>query len=154
MRMQLAPVAASLLAIALAVVGFQDLQHAREQQLDEDAIRLVTTSEIVPLRLVPVTNAVPAQAHAVYRGRPGVGLAVLTTEDLPQLPSGQMYQAWVRHGDRWTSLGIAHPDATGNTFLIARGEELSQPPDAAEITIESSGGSSSPSSNVVLSWTP
>jgi RNA polymerase sigma factor (sigma-70 family) len=153
MRLQLAPLAASLLAIALAVVGIQDLQRARQQQLDEDAIRLVTTSEIVPLRLVPVSNAVPAQAHAVYRGRPGVGLAVLTTEDLPQLPSGQVYQAWVRHGDQWTSLGVAHPDATGNTFLIARGDELAQPPEAAQITIESGNGSSAPSDNVVLSWT-
>ena len=154
MRVQLAPVAASLLAIALAIVGIQDLQHAREQQLDEDAIRLVTTSEIAPLRLTPVSDAVPAQAHAVYRGRAGVNLAVLTTEALPQLPSGQVYEAWVRHGDTWTSLGVAYPDATGNTFLIAKNDALVQPPEAAQITIESGTANSNPSSNVVLAWTP
>lgn len=160
LRGQLAPLAASLLAVALAIVGIRDLQQERTLQLDDEAIRLVTTSEIAPLRLLPVPSAasvlptLPAQAHAAYRGRAGVGLAVLTTESLPRLSDGSVYQAWVRHGERWTSLGILQPDATGNTYVIARSEELAQPPEAAEVTIEPANGSASPSDAVVLAWSP
>src|SRR5262252_8983288 len=106
LRANLAPMAASLLGVGLAIVGFRYVQSQAAYDRDERALTLVTTSELVPLRLTPASAQVPAAAHANYRGRAGTALAVLTTESLPPPPSGGAYQAWVRHGGTWTSLGV------------------------------------------------
>jgi RNA polymerase sigma-70 factor (ECF subfamily) len=154
LRVQLAPLAASLLALALVVLGVRDLRQQQTLQRDERAIDVAASSEAVPLRLVAVSPSVPAQAHAAYRGRPGASTAILTAEDLPALPSGQVYQAWVRHGAQWTSLGTFVPDATGAARLIADDGALAQPPEAAEVTVEPSSGSPAPTGPVILAWSP
>jgi RNA polymerase sigma-70 factor (ECF subfamily) len=153
LRLRLAPVAASLLGLGLAVVGgARYLQSQQAYERDERALRLVTTSELIPLRLLPASADVPAGAHANYRGRAGNNLAVLTTEALPGLPAGRTYQAWVRHADRWTSLGTFEPNADGTAFVITENAELATPPEAVEITVEAAGGSQAPSGPVVLAW--
>src|SRR5438128_12436033 len=77
LKMQLAPIAASLLGLVLALVGFRYVQSQMAYERDERALSLVTTSELVPLRLTPATADVPAGAHANYRGRTGNNVAVL-----------------------------------------------------------------------------
>ena len=148
LRTHLAPMAASLLGVALLVLGYRFVQTQIALEREERALILVTTSDLVPLRLTPVSSSVPAGAHANYRGRPGVDLAVLTTE---QLPPGN-YQAWVRHGDRWISLGTFVPDVHGAAQVIAENPELNTPPDAIEITLEPSGGSQAPTGPIVVAW--
>src|SRR5579864_2846726 len=89
LRTHLAPMAASLLGLALALVGAKFVQTQITLDRDQRAIALVTTSELVPLRLTPAPSApsfVPAGAHANYRSRPGVDIAVLSTELLPAAP--------------------------------------------------------------------
>jgi RNA polymerase sigma-70 factor, ECF subfamily len=152
LRLYLAPLAASLLGLGLAVVGARYVQGLQAYERDERALSLVTTSELIPLRLVPTTVDVPAGAHANYRGRTGNDLAVLTTEALPGLPPGRTYQAWVRHGDHWTSLGTFEPNADGTARVIAENAELTTPPEAVEITVEAAGGSQTPDGPVVLAW--
>jgi RNA polymerase sigma factor (sigma-70 family) len=153
MRSYLAPMAASLLGLALAVIGFKYVQTQITLERDQRAIALVTTSELVPLRLTPAPGAnAPAGAHANYRGRQGVDVAVLSTELLPSAPSGQTYQAWVRHGDVWTSLGTLMPGSDGTVQLVAQDQALTQTPDAVEVTLEPSGGSAAPSGAPVLVW--
>src|SRR5215467_11917674 len=112
LRSHLAPMAASLLAVAFAVVGVRLVQTQVALERDQRAIAMVTTSEVVPLRLTPApgSSGVPAGAHANYRSRDGVDVGVLSTELLPPAPSGQTYQAWVRHGTTWTSLGTFVPN--------------------------------------------
>lgn len=151
LRFRLAPLAASLLGVSLAVLGvrYVQLQHAYER--DERAIPILTISELSPLRLTPASSDVPAGAHANYRGRPGTGLVVLTTEALPQLSGGRVYQAWVRHADRWTSLGTLAPDFDGVARLIAEDPALATPPEAVEITVESAN-SRAPAGQVILTW--
>ncbi len=105
LRMQLAPIAASLLGLGLALVGFRYVQSQMAYERDERALDQVPTSDVVPLRLTPAAADVPAGAHANYRGRAGGNLAVLSVEALPSPPPGRTYQAWVRHGTGWTSLG-------------------------------------------------
>jgi RNA polymerase sigma-70 factor (ECF subfamily) len=141
LRLQLAPIAASLLGLGLAIVGFQYLQTRVTLDREERAIALVTTSELVPLRLVPTSSSVPVGAHANYRGREGNAVAVLSVEALP----AGTYQAWVRHADRRTSMGTFSVDKDGNARLIAENTELSTPPDAVEITLE-------PAGTPVLAW--
>ena len=152
LRTHLAPMAASLLGLALAVVGFRYVQDQIALDRDARAVRLLSTSELVPLRLTPATSSVPAGAHANYRWRPGNDLAVLSTELLPPAPARNTYEAWVRHGDQWTSLGTFAPDADGVAQLIAESPVLATPPDAVEITLEPSSGSQSPTGAPVLMW--
>ena len=152
LRSHLAPMAASLLGIALVILGYRLVQSQIALDREQRALILVTTSDLVPLRLTPVTASVPAGAHANYRGRPGVDLAVMTTELLPAPSDGSVYQAWVRHGDRWTSLGTFAPDANGAAQLIAEDPALTQPPEVVEITLEPSGGSQVPTGPVVVAW--
>jgi RNA polymerase sigma-70 factor, ECF subfamily len=153
LRTHLAPMAASLLTLALAILGFRLFQTQLALEREERAVILVTTSELVPNRLTPAPAApVPAGAHANYRGRPGVDLAVLTTELLPTPDAGQTYQAWVRHGEKWTSLGTLTPSSDGSAEVIAQDEALTTPPDAVEITLEPSAGSRAPTGKLVLTW--
>lgn len=154
LRTHLAPIAASLLSVTLAIVGAKFVQTQITLERDQRAIALVTTSELAPLRLTPVPSAanVPAGAHANYRSRPGVDVAVLSTEFLPVAPSGETYQAWVRHGDTWTSLGTVSPSSDGTVQLVAQNPVLAQPPESVEITLEHGGGSQAPSGDVVLAW--
>jgi RNA polymerase sigma-70 factor (ECF subfamily) len=154
MRLRLAPIAASLLALGLAVGGVRYWDTQQALQRDERALSLVTTSELVPLRLTPASSAVPAAAHANYRSRAGTGLAVLTTEALPPAPSGRTYVAWLGQGERWLSLGALQPGADGSTRLIVERPELATPPQAVEITLEATPSSTMPSNEVVLHWPP
>ena len=78
------------------------------------------------LRLGPVPGT-PEATHARYRGRPGVGIAVVTFSEFPPAPAGQIYQAWARHGATWTSLGTVLP-ATGGARLIAESPVLATMP--------------------------
>jgi RNA polymerase sigma-70 factor (ECF subfamily) len=154
LRSHLAPMAASLLGLGLAVVGFRLVQTQITLDRDARAIAMVTTSDLVPLRLTPAASAVgvPAGAHANYRGRPGVDLGVLSTEVLPPAPAGQTYQAWARHGDTWTSLGTFAPNADGAAQVVAQDSALVNAPDAVEITLEPGSGSRVPGGQVVLVW--
>jgi len=142
LRTQLAPIAASLLAVALGVVGFREVQTQLQLDRDARAIALVTTSELTPLRLTPLSSAVPPNAHANYRGRDGVDVAVLSTEFLP---SGETYEAWVRHGSMWTSLGTFTVDANGQAQVVAENAALSTPPDEVQVRVHASG-------EIVLAW--
>jgi RNA polymerase sigma-70 factor (ECF subfamily) len=155
LRTHLAPMAASLLGLALAVVGTKFVQTQITLDRDRRAIAVVTTSELVPLRLTPAPSAasnVPAAAHANYRSRAGVDVAVLSTEFLPSAPSGETYQAWVRHGETWTSLGTFTPNPDGTAQLVSQDPALAQAPEAVEITVERGGGNQTPSGQVVLVW--
>ena len=154
LRMVLAPVAASLFGLGFAVVGVRYMQTQTTLDRDERALALVTMSELAPLRLGAATSGLPAGAHASYRGRAGSNLAVLTAEALPIPSDGKTYQAWVLHGDQWTSLGTFMPDADGTARVIAENSVLASSPNAVEVTVESAAGSQTPSDTVVLCWLP
>jgi len=153
LRMQLAPVAASLFGLALAVLGFGFVQSQVALDRDERALTLVTTSDLAPLRLTPASTDLPAGAHANYRGRVDNRLAVLTVEALPSPPPGRAYQAWVRHATTWTSLGTFSPQPDGSARVIAEEAALAAAPEAVEITLEPASGSPQPAGQVVLAWT-
>jgi hypothetical protein len=145
--------AASLLALGIGVIGFRLVQQQATLDRQSRAIALVTTSELTPLRLTPATaTSAPAEAHANYRGRDGVNVAVLSTEFLPTAPAGQTYQAWARHADAWTSLGTFSVNPDGTAQVVAENDALALAPDSVEITLEPSGGSQTPSGAAVLVW--
>ncbi|HEV2439973.1 MAG TPA: sigma-70 family RNA polymerase sigma factor [bacterium] len=153
LRVGLAPaVAVLLVAVGLgAVVGIRNEQAARA--LDGRALALLTSSETVAIRL-NAAPGIPPETHAVYRGHTGATIAVLTLEKFRPAPAGQIYQAWVRHGETWTSLGTVRPDTRGIARLIVEGPAVDRLPDAIEITREPARGSPSPHGPVIVSGQP
>jgi hypothetical protein len=85
-----------LLAAGLVVTALVSALNYREQtRRYHDALRLVTTSDLVPRRLVPPTGPRTEQnPHGYYRGRAGIPLAVLSLSHFAPPPAGQAYQAW------------------------------------------------------------
>jgi len=152
LRGKLAPQLAALALVG--ILAFLGLSYHAEQvawQRDERALELVTNSETVNLRVAPVPG-VPLETHARYRGRTGADIAIVTFSHFSLAPTGQTYQAWVRHQGIWTSLGTAQPDANGNARLIAEGPALAVLPEAIQVTQEPFDGSMVPSGPVVVAW--
>lgn len=151
LRAGLAPALGALVIVAGAVIGGVGLHHElADRARDDRALALLTSSETVAIRL-NAEPGVPPEAHAVYRGQTGMTVAVLTLEHFPAAPAGETYQAWIRHGRTWTSLGTIRPDAHGDARLIAEGIIVTPLPDAVEITREPAGGSVRPQGPVVVS---
>jgi RNA polymerase sigma-70 factor (ECF subfamily) len=118
---------------------------------DERALSLVTTSDLVPVRLEPVVD-LPAGAHGHYRARPGVQTAVLTVSGLPPAPAGSSYRGWLSEAGQWFPLGTLNLDEAGASRLISEGLQLSTQPDVVEVTLESDEIASAPAGQRVLVW--
>jgi RNA polymerase sigma-70 factor (ECF subfamily) len=152
LRFLLAPLGVAAVAIAV-LVGFGarwSVQRILADRTDR-ALALVTASDITTVH-VPAAPGAPSATHAAYRGRPGTPLAVIALHYFPQAPAGRTYQAWVRTGARWTSMGTAAVGADGYYVLVGEGEAYRQIPDAIEVTVEPLGGSREPSSPPVIFW--
>ena len=125
-------------AVALAFLeglSHEQVAQALDVPLGTAKTRIRSGLTSLRLRLAPMAASLP-----------GVGLAI------PGLPADRSYQAWVRHADRWTSLGTFTPDADGGARLVAEDAALAAPPDVVEITVEPSADSQSPTAPVVLLW--
>jgi RNA polymerase sigma factor (sigma-70 family) len=154
LRDTLAPRWAALAALCLlAALGVRYQSERATSARYDRALSMMTASDSVNLRLAPLPGT-PEKTHARYRGRPGVGMAVVTLSEFPAAPAGQTYQAWARHGAAWTSLGTVAPDAGGSARLIAEDPALAALPDGLEVTLEPGNGSTSPSDRVIVAWTP
>jgi RNA polymerase sigma-70 factor (ECF subfamily) len=154
LRVVLAPQWATLAALGL-LIAFG--VRYREEQIVlaryDRALSIVTASDGVNLRLAPVSET-SGDTHARYRGRPGVGVAVLTFSNFPPAPAGQTYQAWARYGSTWTSLGTVVPDAGGSARLIAESPALRTVPEALEVTLEPRAASAPPHGPTIVAWAP
>ena len=154
LREQLVPLLAVITLASLASIA--GLLHHRGRiegalSLDERALDLVTSSDVVPLRLEAMPG-VPPEMHANYRARSGTEIAVLSLSNLPPLASGRVYQAWLRHEGAWISLGTAVPTAERKARIVAHGPALAAPPEALEVTLEPAGGGAAPSGSPLIAW--
>jgi RNA polymerase sigma factor (sigma-70 family) len=153
LRVRLAP----LFVTGLFVVGLITASLFRDQMLrwnlvrDEAALRLVTSSDVAPRRLV-ATPGTSAATHGNYRGRPGTAMAVTTFSQFPAVPAERVYCAWGLFGDRWYLLGTVHPDAQGRDIMISEGPHLSSPPTALKVTIEATDKPTAPIGTPVIAW--
>lgn len=146
-----------LTAVVLVLVGGGvALKMLRDRQalldLNTHALRVVTSSDMVAVRLVAAPGVDPA-SHGEYRSRPGDDLAVLTASHLAPAPAGRAYQAWARYGNAWVSLGVFRLDGTGHGLLLVDQHGRGMPA-ALEVTVEPAGGSAAPTGPVVVSWAP
>src|SRR5262249_61326564 len=107
---------------------------------EDRALWLVTSSDVVPLRMVPATGIDP-KTHGTFRGRAGEPLAVLTFSNFAPAPHGQEYRAWARTKDHWLNLGNVELNEAGNGRLIAEHPALADPPQELRVTLEPVAGS-------------
>lgn len=153
LRAHLAPLLAAGLLMAGLITGVMirdEVQRARLRK-DEAALRLVTSSDVVPRRLVAAPGT-PPETHGNYRGRPGVPLSVFTISHLSPAPAGQLYRAWAQIDGRWYLLGNVEPNANGSDLVISEAAHLATPPAALKVTLEPRGASEAPSGATVILW--
>ena len=152
LRGKLAPLVAALAFLAvLTGVAFEFQSRRRAFETDERAVAMLTSSDAQALRLTAAAGTRP-ETHGVYRFRPGATTAVITFSNFAPAPAGHAYQAWALLGGRWTSLGLARPDAAGKARRIAEGAAFAQRPEELKVTVEPEGGSSSPTGRIVIAW--
>ncbi len=152
LRFLLAPLgAAAVLVAVLAGLGVRLHQQAVTADRGSRALAFVTASDITTVHLGPAPGA-PRETHGNYRGRPGTPLAVMALHNLPPLPAGKTYQAFILVRGTWTGVGTARPDASGNALLIGEGPAFTALPDAVRVTVEPAGGSHSPTGTAVIEW--
>jgi RNA polymerase sigma-70 factor (ECF subfamily) len=145
---RLTPLVAALLVALAIVLGWS--RERGEQALERRALRLVTASDVVPIHLEPVAGT-PPDAHGTYRAKAGADVAVLTASNLPPPASGERYEAWVRHGEHWSSLGFIEADASGRSVVVGESPALASPADEVRVTRESRTAST-PQGPAVLAW--
>jgi anti-sigma-K factor RskA len=80
--------------------------------------------------------------------RLGDDRAVLVADDLPSSPEGETYQAWILRGDVPEPAGLFEPNDTGAAAAPLEGSI--EGADAVAVTVEPSGGSSSPTSDPLM----
>lgn len=151
LRGSLAPLLVLVLVAALAVSAFQHRAREETMRREANALRLVTMSDVVPLRLV-AGMGVPTEAHGQYRGRTGAYVAVLTVSYLPPPPEGRVYRAWGRYAGQWVPFGTVRPGDEGRALLVIEHPALVSPPDAVRVTTETDEGGDAPTGPPVIAW--
>jgi anti-sigma-K factor RskA len=76
------------------------------------------------------------------------GRAVLVAENLPSAPEDQVYEAWLMRGEDAEPAGLFEPREEGTTAMPLEGSL--EGVDAVAVTLEPSGGSSSPTSDPLI----
>jgi RNA polymerase sigma-70 factor, ECF subfamily len=132
---RLAPLLAATVLGAALVIAWRrsDERLVRE----EHALAMVTSSDVVPLRLAVAEGATAAaDAHGLFRARPGGELAVMTTSHLPPITGDERYVAWVLHGSSWHPLGVVDVGKDGRSLTIFEDPTIASAPDEVRITRE------------------
>ena len=78
----------------------------------------------------------------------GGSRAVLVAEHLPTVPEDQVYEAWLMRGENAEPAGLFEPREEGTTAMPIEGSL--EGADAVAVTVEPSGGSSSPTHDPLI----
>ncbi len=78
----------------------------------------------------------------------GDGQAVLVAENLPAVPEGQIYEAWLMRGEDAEPAGLFEPREEGTTAMPIEGSL--EGADAVAVTLEPTGGSFSPTNEPLI----
>ncbi len=148
-----AAVAAALIVMLLA--GNLALQlhpvHTNQPSITQ-ATRTTsaTASPLIWYDLASVDTAV-GSGRGVLCAQQNGNLAWLIVQDLPQLPAGKTYQAWLTSGDQRLSAGTFTVDPLGRGFLTIRLTHPIESYSLLGVTDEPSGGSPVPTGARLLS---
>jgi RNA polymerase sigma-70 factor (ECF subfamily) len=143
-----------LLATGLLLIGLLAVLHFRHRsELYHEAVRLVTSSDVVPRRMAATSNPpLESETHGNYRGRPGVPLAVLRLSHFAPPPAGHSFHVWGEFDGRWIHLGIIHPGDDGSDLLVVEGGHLTTTPTALKVTLEQTTSPRAPNGPSVIGW--
>jgi RNA polymerase sigma-70 factor (ECF subfamily) len=148
---RLAPVLLSVLSVLSAgLIWFAVQRHEERAVQTERALRMVTASDVVPLRLRSAPG-VEGNAHGSYRTRAGAGIAVLTTSHLSALAGAERYVAWAHFPSGWRSLGPVTVESDGRSVSVAEVDPATVP-DELRVTVEQPGERGEPRGRTVLEW--
>jgi RNA polymerase sigma-70 factor (ECF subfamily) len=146
---RLAPTLLAMLAAIALVLAWR--REERQQALEERALRLVTASDVVPIRL-EAAPGVPPEAHGTYRAKTGTDIAVLTATNLPAPGAGERYVAWVRRGERWSPLGaFERGEEAERSMVVSQDPAVASPIDEVRVTRESRT-EATPRGPAMLGW--
>jgi RNA polymerase sigma factor (sigma-70 family) len=147
---RLAPALLALVVAIAIVIAWR--REERQQAMEQQALRLVTASDVVPIRL-GASPGTPPEAHGTYRAKTGTDVAVLTASNLPAADEGERRMVWVRHGERWSLLGRLEriQDEPARWLLVIRSQAVASPVDEVRITRETKVGDA-PSGPTLLEW--
>jgi RNA polymerase sigma-70 factor (ECF subfamily) len=145
---RLAPILLAALAVAVVVSILRRREEVASR--DEEALKMVTASDVVSLRLGP-TAAAPPDAHGNYRSRPGARIAVLTTSHLPAVSGEEVYIAWAHGTAGWRQLGAVTVETDGRSLLVVPLEGAAAY-DELRVTRETGMPSREPRGPAVLQW--
>jgi RNA polymerase sigma-70 factor (ECF subfamily) len=146
---RLAPVLTAV--VAATVVALVVWQREERAQRNEEALRMVTASDVVPLHLGPAPGT-SAEAHGSYRARQGATVAVLTTSHLPAVTTPEAYVAWARRTGGWHRLGSVVVGSDGRSLLVVHDGASGAGLDEIRVTRESGSPTAAPRGIVVLTW--
>jgi anti-sigma-K factor RskA len=160
------PVLAGALAVALLVVGFDDLRKRAEigplmHQARKGAIDSAQLDELIELLTSPQEKRValhpgpvvapPPEGRVVYAER--TGKLLMTASNLHPLPAGKTYELWILQpgGKPPLPAGTFEPDSSGDATLILASEPAGLAVAGFGVTIENEGGAQTPTLPIVLS---
>lgn len=147
----LTPLLVAGLAAAFVVLVLRGRNEERART--EDALRMITASDVTTRRLV-AAPAAPKDAHGNYRTRPGADLAILTTSNLPPLAPNETFVAWARVGPDWRRLGAFTLERDGRSLLVLPMPSGQGPVDELRVTRENKrADSTAPTGPTMLEWT-
>ncbi len=147
---RLAPLLAVLLVVVVVIGVLARRREEDRRARVERALRMVTASDVVPIRLAASPGIADA-AHGNYRARPGDTVAVLTTTSLPAAEPGASYVGWAKFGDRWVSFGRLEIGADGRSIAVAEDAAIAARPSLVQVTSERSLVDT-PTGPAVISW--
>jgi anti-sigma-K factor RskA len=160
------PVLAGALAVALLVVGYDDLRKSAEigplmHQARRGAIDSAQLAQLIELLSSPQEKRValhpgpvtapPPEGRVVYAAR--TGKLLMTASNLHALPAGKTYELWILQpgGKAPLPAGTFEPDSSGSATLILASEPSGLAVAGFGVTIENAGGSQTPTLPIILS---
>jgi RNA polymerase sigma-70 factor (ECF subfamily) len=150
-RKRLALMLAAVIVALVVLAARREARIEARRERDERALRMVTASDVTPLRLEPAAG-LPPEAHGTYRAHASSSVAVLTASHLPPPPPGARYEGWVRVGEKWIAFGEMDIGADGRAVAVAEDPALAGSPDEARVTLETAPETGAPRGAAVLAW--
>jgi anti-sigma-K factor RskA len=142
--------AAASLALAAVALYYANAQRSALSSLErgrQQMERVMAAPDVLQVQLKPQAPGSTARARAYWSRTAGM---VFVAENLPALPSGQVYQVWTIAGTSAASAGTMIPRPDGTAMITAPMEPQALRPDAFGVTIEPTGGSPSPTLPIVM----
>jgi hypothetical protein len=126
----------------------RDLAEARETARSAAVVsQVLAAPDLVRLNLIGAGAADRAAAQALFSRTRGL---VLSASRMPAPPDGSVYQMWLLTATDPVSAGVFTPDAAGTVTMAIDAPSVPRAVIGAMVTVETAGGASAPSTNIVL----